>query len=804
MEFFSNSQLSENNIYIPANTYEYNMTYPISNTFRQSSAYTGANIEKNYTHSYQNYISNIKTTISNTDYNSSYDYNNIDSNTATNYDNYFQNENYQSNIYTSEGKNYDLSNIKDIKVLPTKYLPTKIIGEGETLNLANEFATVIPLKQGYSSGKFNFSSTETATDINDYYNSIVPNTTYSNQQYEQVNNYETQIEPQTITNYELNNEASINATNTFNTFNITDTTGVDTNMYTENNVIANEPINLPQENYENIIAEEIYQNKVETNNNYQINSPEIYQKVVEKEVGIPFIHKSPEINYKLNAILSPLHSPLAKYETQSYNAEDNFDIKEMLRLKEENEFYKEQLKDLNRYKAEAAQVKELKEQVEQLSPLKEKVAEMDLLKAQLQELNTLRAKVNQLEKLKLQIEKMDYNGQKGNIQSMEQYQKNSPKKEIKVKVEKLTVKNENNENIETMKEEQELDNRDSNIEHEHEIHESNILDTNMEGVKDADELDKRDSNDEEVRDTNEIENRDSNIEQEKEHEPEPEPEQEVHELDNRDENVEQEPEQEQEQEHEEQEIDNRESNIEQNQETNEIENRDSNIEIKQDTNEVENRETNIEQKPEIKEIEARDFNTQIKKESKKIDNRDSNLESEERSSQAFVKGDIIHDLEELEMIIRKINKESSKITLNLLYKATADSDRAKVFHKKCDKAKCTLVLVETDKGRRFGGYTSVDWSGKCIEKNDEEAFVFSLDKMKIYEVIPDEKAIGCYPKFGPVFLGCQIRIYDHAFKNGGTTFEKELNFNTDEDYVLNGGERTFNVKEIEVYEVIAQ
>ena len=805
--YYPNNQLSGEQTYSSTNSYSYNISYPTSNTLTQTTEYTRTNFGGNSQESYQYDISNAeasneKYTTTNADYNISYDYNNIDLNTATNYDNYFQNENYQSNIYTSEGKNYDLSNIKDIKVLPTKYLPTKIIGEGETLNLANEFATVIPLKQGYPSGKFNFSSTETATDINDYYNSVVSNTTYSNQQYEQVNNYETQIEPQTITNYELNNEASINATNTFNTFNITDTTGVDTNMYTENNVIANEPINLPQENYENIIAEEIYQNKVETNNNYQINSPEIYQKVVEKEVGIPFIHKSPEINYKLNAILSPLHSPLAKYETQSYNAEDNFDIKEMLRLKEENEFYKEQLKDLNRYKAEAAQVKELKEQVEQLSPLKEKVAEMDLLKAQLQELNTLRAKVNQLEKLKLQIEKMDYNGQKGNIQSMEQYQKNSPKKEIKVKVEKLAVKKENNENIETMKEEQELDNRDSNIEHEHEIHESNILDTNMEGVKDADELDKRDSNDEEVRDTNEIENRDSNIEQEQEHEPEPEPEQEVHELDNRDENVEQEPEQEQE--HEEQEIDNRESNIEQNQETNEIENRDSNIEIKQDTNEVENRETNIEQKPEIKEIEARDFNTQIKKESKKIDNRDSNLESEERSSQAFVKGDIIHDLEELEMIIRKINKESSKITLNLLYKATADSDRAKVFHKKCDKAKCTLVLVETDKGRRFGGYTSVDWSGKCIEKNDEEAFVFSLDKMKIYEVIPDEKAIGCYPKFGPVFLGCQIRIYDHAFKNGGTTFEKELNFNTDEDYVLNGGERTFNVKEIEVYEVIAQ
>ena len=177
---------------------------------------------------------------------------------------------------------------------------------------------------------------------------------------------------------------------------------------------------------------------------------------------------------------------------------------------------------------------------------------------------------------------------------------------------------------------------------------------------------------------------------------------------------------------------------------------------------------------------------------------------EEKTEQTFVNGDIIQSIEELELIIRKINKASKKMTLNLIYKATADTDRAADFHKKCDDAKNTLVLVETDKGKRFGGYTSVSWKGKCIEKMDKEAFVFSLDKMKIYENIPGEKAIGCYPKFGPVFLGCQIRIYDRAFQKGGTTYEKGLNYKTTEDFELNGGERLFKVKDIEVYEVIPQ
>ena len=179
-----------------------------------------------------------------------------------------------------------------------------------------------------------------------------------------------------------------------------------------------------------------------------------------------------------------------------------------------------------------------------------------------------------------------------------------------------------------------------------------------------------------------------------------------------------------------------------------------------------------------------------------------NEEKQEYDETQEVKGDIIHDMKELEMITKKINKENKKIIINLLYKASADSDKAAVFHEKCDKAKNTIVLVETKDGMRFGGYTACSWSGNCVDKNDQDAFIFSFDKMKTYDNIPGDEAIGCYPKFGPIFLGCQIKIYDNAFTKGGTTYEKELNFNTEEDYELTGGKRTFEIKDIEVYEVI--
>ena len=200
---------------------------------------------------------------------------------------------------------------------------------------------------------------------------------------------------------------------------------------------------------------------------------------------------------------------------------------------------------------------------------------------------------------------------------------------------------------------------------------------------------------------------------------------------------------------------------------------------------------NLQKEKEINELKLKLSNSNVIEKTQFI--QDSCLE--------IVKGEIIHNNNELEFLTRKICDNKKKMTLNLLYKATVDSDKAVAFHNKCDGAKSTIVLVESKNGKRFGGFTTCDWRGNAIEKKDENAFVFSLDKMKTYNIIPGELAIGCYPKFGPVFLGCQIRIYDEAFIKGGTTFEKEKNYETQEDYELTGGLKKFEVKEIEVYSV---
>ena len=40
-----------------------------------------------------------------------------------------------------------------------------------------------------------------------------------------------------------------------------------------------------------------------------------------------------------------------------------------------------------------------------------------------------------------------------------------------------------------------------------------------------------------------------------------------------------------------------------------------------------------------------------------------------------------------------------KIIFNLLYKASEDEDKSSIFHKNCDRAQTTLILVETKKGK---------------------------------------------------------------------------------------------------------
>ena len=157
------------------------------------------------------------------------------------------------------------------------------------------------------------------------------------------------------------------------------------------------------------------------------------------------------------------------------------------------------------------------------------------------------------------------------------------------------------------------------------------------------------------------------------------------------------------------------------------------------------------------------------------------------------------ELEEISSRLQRLlNKKNIKY--KIIFRSNIDGDLAQTFHQKCDKIKNTLILIKASGNKRFGGFTSETWDGNDINKKDNKSFIFSIDKMKVYDIIEGENAINCNPDLGPVFVN-QIKLLDKFFTQGGTTCKKGMNFKTTEDFEITDGAEKFGVQEVEVYQL---
>ena len=205
----------------------------------------------------------------------------------------------------------------------------------------------------------------------------------------------------------------------------------------------------------------------------------------------------------------------------------------------------------------------------------------------------------------------------------------------------------------------------------------------------------------------------------------------------------------------------------------------------------------------------------FKRENKEIKER--LLDLEKKVFELLNEKDNVKDLKGFENTIIKNKDEAKKILkwicpnserrVKLLYRATLEENTNDDFHRKCDNKGATVTIIETTKGRRFGGYTSLSWSSNEGWKNDKEAFLFSLDNDKKYDAI-QEKIYKVYSgiKHGPwfgnngnlglareknYFIGNDIHQENFEDKCYSTTVENELS-----------GGKTFNICKLEVYQII--
>ena len=101
-------------------------------------------------------------------------------------------------------------------------------------------------------------------------------------------------------------------------------------------------------------------------------------------------------------------------------------------------------------------------------------------------------------------------------------------------------------------------------------------------------------------------------------------------------------------------------------------------------------------------------------------------------------------------------KEPPIRTLRLLFRASEHNFSADEFHRYCDGVPHTLVLVRSEQGKNFGGYTPLPWKSRNFEWEEDasgRSFLFSVDKRERFALTQPKKSSYHYKDCGPAFGG---------------------------------------------------
>jgi hypothetical protein len=174
---------------------------------------------------------------------------------------------------------------------------------------------------------------------------------------------------------------------------------------------------------------------------------------------------------------------------------------------------------------------------------------------------------------------------------------------------------------------------------------------------------------------------------------------------------------------------------------------------------------------------------------------------------------IIENIQDISFINEKLeNNFNGKINYNLIYRATRDGPKTNDFNKNCNGKNNQLIILKTTKGFIFGGFTERGFQNTNEGKiKDDSVFLFSLNNKKIYDIKKGSYAMYEYAekKFGiffgksdgnnPIFLGSQN--CDMLLNKNYTCQKNNEEYSFTFDYELNGGEKKFQLEEIEVFQI---
>jgi len=166
---------------------------------------------------------------------------------------------------------------------------------------------------------------------------------------------------------------------------------------------------------------------------------------------------------------------------------------------------------------------------------------------------------------------------------------------------------------------------------------------------------------------------------------------------------------------------------------------------------------------------------------------------------------------------------------SLIYKATTDGFGSRDFHRKVKGINNILIIITSENGNRFGGFTPLAFTGNGGHMEDDSlmTFIFSLDKRTKFKLkcreIQDEEDYAIFDNidyhvvFGGIyetryvdsFTG-DIQLSSYCNKNVEShskllnCFENKslnLKYNTENSKSYLAGSYNFKVKEIEIYQI---
>ena len=176
---------------------------------------------------------------------------------------------------------------------------------------------------------------------------------------------------------------------------------------------------------------------------------------------------------------------------------------------------------------------------------------------------------------------------------------------------------------------------------------------------------------------------------------------------------------------------------------------------------------------------------------------------------SIISSEIIKSIEEIELILKSVhnyNKFDDTPTIQAIFQSSSNGDSAQTFHKFCDGEPNVIVVIETNKGNRFGGFTTIGFNSDNEVKKDYYAFLFSFDLMKIYKSKSGKKNIFCKENFGPCFGdkdNKDLMISDKFSSN--ESFVGKCNgcfLNMNQDYEINNGNSNFIVNKLEIFKLL--